>query len=69
MLFFLKRLKKIIDINRSLLIALSFSKKLENHIGMIKYFICHYNQQRALLIWDYQIFFDYFNNFSKVLRF
>jgi insertion element IS1 protein InsB len=28
--------------------ALSFSKKLENHIGAIKYFICHYNFQRAL---------------------
>ena len=28
--------------------ALSFSKKLENHIGAIKYFICHYNLQRAL---------------------
>ena len=25
--------------------ALSFSKKLENHIGAIKYFICHYNQE------------------------
>jgi len=24
--------------------ALSFSKKLTNHIGAIKYFICHYNQ-------------------------
>ena len=24
--------------------SLSFSKKLENHIGAIKYFICHYNQ-------------------------
>jgi hypothetical protein len=23
--------------------ALSFSKKLANHIGAIKYFICHYN--------------------------
>ncbi|NUQ39978.1 MAG: IS1 family transposase, partial [Calditrichaceae bacterium] len=23
--------------------ALSFSKKLENHIGAIKYFICYYN--------------------------
>ena len=23
--------------------ALSFSKKMENHIGAIKYFICHYN--------------------------
>ncbi len=30
--------------------TLSFSKKLENHIGAIKYFICHYNQQRALLL-------------------
>ena len=28
--------------------ALSFSKKLRNHIGAIKYFICHYNCQRAL---------------------
>ncbi len=28
--------------------ALSFSKKLENHIGAIKYFICHHNSQRAL---------------------
>jgi hypothetical protein len=26
--------------------TLSFSKKLVNHIGMIRYFICHYNQQR-----------------------
>ncbi len=25
--------------------TLSFSKKLENHIGPIKYFICHYNQE------------------------
>lgn len=30
--------------------TLSFSKKLENHIGAIKYFICHYNHQRALLL-------------------
>lgn len=29
--------------------TLSFSKKLENHIGAIKYFICYYNKQRALL--------------------
>jgi insertion element IS1 protein InsB len=28
--------------------ALSFSKKLANHIGAIKYFICHYNQEKAL---------------------
>jgi insertion element IS1 protein InsB len=28
--------------------SLSFSKKLTNHIGAIKYFICHYNLQRAL---------------------
>lgn len=28
--------------------ALSFSKKLKNHIGAIKCFICHYNLQRAL---------------------
>jgi insertion element IS1 protein InsB len=24
--------------------TLSFSKSLQNHIGAIKYFICHYNQ-------------------------
>jgi insertion element IS1 protein InsB len=27
--------------------ALSFSKKLDNHIGAIQYFICHYNLTRA----------------------
>ena len=27
--------------------ALSFSKKLVNHIGAIKLFICHYNLTRA----------------------
>jgi insertion element IS1 protein InsB len=27
--------------------TLSFSKKLANHIGAIKYFICHYNFTRA----------------------
>jgi insertion element IS1 protein InsB len=27
--------------------ALSFSKKLDNHIGAIKLFICHYNLTRA----------------------
>ena len=27
--------------------ALSFSKKLANHIGAIKMFICHYNLTRA----------------------
>lgn len=30
--------------------TLSFSKKLENHIGAIKYFICHYNKYLALHI-------------------
>ena len=30
--------------------ALSFSKKLKNHIGAIKYFICHYNLHRALQV-------------------
>lgn len=30
--------------------TLSFSKKVENHIGAIKYFICHYNKYLALLI-------------------
>ncbi|KAF3362063.1 putative transposase [Chlamydiales bacterium STE3] len=28
--------------------TLSFSKKLANHIVMIKHFICDYNHQRAL---------------------
>jgi IS1 family transposase len=27
--------------------ALSFSKTLTNHIGAIKYFICHYNLTKA----------------------
>ena len=27
--------------------TLSFSKKLANHIGAIKYFICYYNLTRA----------------------
>jgi hypothetical protein len=26
---------------------LSFSKKLANHIGAIRYFICHYNLTRV----------------------
>lgn len=30
--------------------SLSFSKKLANHIGAIKYFICQYNLQKALLV-------------------
>jgi len=30
--------------------ALSFSKSLRNHIGAIKYFICHYNQEVAASI-------------------
>lgn len=29
--------------------SLSFSKSLENHIGAIKYFICHYNKSKAAL--------------------
>jgi len=29
--------------------ALSFSKKLDNHIGAIKYFICHYNLTKGAL--------------------
>jgi len=27
--------------------TLAFSKKVENHIGVIQYFICHYNLTRA----------------------
>ncbi len=30
--------------------TLSFSKKLENHIGVIKFFLCHYNLTRAATI-------------------
>jgi len=30
--------------------SLSFSKKLANLIGAIKYFICHYNLEKALLV-------------------
>jgi hypothetical protein len=28
--------------------TLSFSKKVENHIGAIKFFICHYNLEKAV---------------------
>ena len=28
----------------------AFSKKLANHIGAIKYFICHYNHQGCSII-------------------
>jgi insertion element IS1 protein InsB len=27
--------------------TLSFSKKLANHIGVIRFFICHYNLEKA----------------------
>jgi hypothetical protein len=30
--------------------TLAFSKKVENHIGAIHYFICHYNLTRAALL-------------------
>jgi insertion element IS1 protein InsB len=30
--------------------TLAFSKKLANHIGAIKYFICHYNLIRAVAL-------------------
>lgn len=30
--------------------TLSFSKDLENHIGAIKYFICHYNLERQVIL-------------------
>jgi insertion element IS1 protein InsB len=30
--------------------TLSFSKKLENHVGAIKYFICHYNREVIRLL-------------------
>lgn len=36
--------------SRLVRLALSFSKKLENHIGAIKYFIFHYNIKLALQI-------------------
>ena len=35
-------------VSRVVRLTLSFSKKLENHIGAIKYFICDYNFQIAL---------------------
>jgi len=34
-------------VSRLVRLALSFSKKLENHIGAIKYFICNYNLEKA----------------------
>ena len=35
-------------VSRLVRASLSFSKKLSNHIGAIKYFICHYNLEKAL---------------------
>jgi insertion element IS1 protein InsB len=29
--------------------TLAFSRKMENHIGVIRYFICHYNLTRTAL--------------------
>ena len=37
-------------VSRLVRAALSFSKSLRNHIGAIKYFICHYNQEAAASI-------------------
>jgi insertion element IS1 protein InsB len=34
-------------VSRLVRAALSFSKKLANHVGAIKLFICHYNLTRA----------------------
>jgi len=34
-------------VSRLVRATLAFSKKLENHIGAIRYFICHYNLMRA----------------------
>jgi insertion element IS1 protein InsB len=30
--------------------TLAFSKKMENHIGVIRYFICHYHLTRVALL-------------------
>jgi insertion element IS1 protein InsB len=37
-------------ISRLVRSTLAFSKKVENHIGAIQYFICHYNLTRAALL-------------------
>src|SRR5207237_5304626 len=34
-------------LSRLMRATLSFSKKVENHIGAIKFFICHYNLEKA----------------------
>lgn len=36
--------------SRLVRLSLSFSKKMDNHIGAIRYFIAHYNKSLALLI-------------------
>ena len=36
-------------VSRLVRATLAFSKKVENHIGAIRYFICHYNLTRAAL--------------------
>lgn len=37
-------------VSRLVRATLSFSKKLANHIGAIKYFICHYNREVTRLV-------------------
>src|SRR5262245_33487162 len=37
-------------ISRLVRSTLAFSKKVDNHIGAIRYFICHYNLTRAALL-------------------
>lgn len=38
------------QVSRLVRSTLAFSKKVENHVSAIRYFICHYNLTRAALL-------------------
>jgi len=46
--------------------ALSFSKKLDDHIGAIKYFICHYNLTRATVWFQHYLVYT-LNNYLLIM--
>jgi len=47
--------------------TLSFSKTLANHIGAIKYFICHYNLTRRVAFPDNHLEGSSIERYSKVV--
>ena len=47
------------QVSRLVRTTLAFSKKLENHIGAIRYFICHHNLMRTAVL-----HLQYYNTFA-----